>query len=157
MVGGIDAADFWAVIGANPMRDADDVERALGEVSRRLDAVAPALLVGFQSRLCEFLHRIDREEFAGVPVGLVGGLELPQTSDHFLYARCACVLAGEVEYVGVASSGAGFERFVPPFRQGAEGLLYLAPEKFTGKTGADMDVEGFLPVDSMSNPSGWRG
>ncbi|NAS22189.1 DUF4240 domain-containing protein [Herbidospora sp. NEAU-GS84] len=76
------------------------------------DARRPAR---FAERLHESLYQIDRRELAEVSVTLANGVQLPQTSDHFLYARCACILAGEEVYDEVLNSGVGFDRFVAPF------------------------------------------
>ncbi|MFE9672943.1 DUF4240 domain-containing protein [Streptomyces sp. NPDC006259] len=147
--------DFWKVIGSSPMRDASEIESALEEISRKLSAMTPTVLTRFVELLRESLYRIDRRNLAEVPVVLAPGLKLPQTSDHFLYARCACILAGEEAYNDVLSSGVGFDRFVAPFAQEAEGLLYLASEQYERKTGSKMNVESDFSIESMSNVQGW--
>ncbi len=90
-----------------------------------------------------------------MPVVLANGLKFPQTSDHFFHARCACILAGEKTYDEVLSSGVGFDRFVAPFAQEAEGLLYLASEQYERKTASKMNVENHFPIESGSNIQGW--
>ncbi|MFC9223754.1 DUF4240 domain-containing protein [Streptomyces hygroscopicus] len=116
------------------MRDASEIDSTLEAISRRLSAMTPTALARFLERLRESLYRIDRRDLAEVPVVLAGGLKFPQTSDHFLYARCACILAGEEVYGDVLSSGVGFDRFVASFAQEAEGLLYLVSEQYEKKS-----------------------
>ncbi|WP_020392873.1 DUF4240 domain-containing protein [Kribbella catacumbae] len=147
--------DFWKVIGSSPVRDASEIDSALERISRQLSAMTPTALTRFVERLRESLYRIDRRDLAEVPVMLAGGLKFPQTSDHFLYARCACILAGKEVYGDVLSSGVGFDRFVAPFAQEAEGLLYLASEQYERATGSKMDVESDFSIESMSNLQGW--
>ncbi|MFD6464970.1 DUF4240 domain-containing protein [Streptomyces goshikiensis] len=147
--------DFWNVIGSSSVRDASEIDSALERISQQLNAMAPDALVRFAERLREALFRIDRRVLAEVPVKLAAGLEFPQTSDHFLYARCACILAGEKIYGEIMRSGVGFERFVAPFAQEAEGLLYLASEEYERQTGDRMRVESDFSIESMSNAQGW--
>ncbi|MFJ8495788.1 DUF4240 domain-containing protein [Streptomyces sp. NPDC094038] len=147
--------DFWKVIGSSSVQDASEIDSALERISGQLSAMTPDALTRFVERLRESLYRIDRRDLAEVPVVLAGGLKLPQASDHFLYARCACILAGKEAYGDVLSSGAGFDRFVAPFAQEAEGLLYLASEQYEKKTGSKMKVESYSSIESRSNSQGW--
>ncbi|MFG2146849.1 DUF4240 domain-containing protein [Streptomyces sp. NPDC048696] len=147
--------DFWTVIGSSSVEDAREIDSALERISERLSTMTPAALTRFAERLQESLYRIDRRDLAELPVVLAGGLKLPQTSDHFLYARCACILAGEKAFADVLSSGAGFDHFVAPFAQEAEGLLYLAPEQYERQTGSRMTVDSDFSIESMSNVQGW--
>ncbi|MFF4599826.1 DUF4240 domain-containing protein [Amycolatopsis sp. NPDC001319] len=147
--------DFWEVIGSSSVEDDSEIESALERISGQLSAMTPDALTRFVERLRESLYRIDRRDLAEVPVALANGLKLPQTSDHFLYARCACILAGERVYGDVLSSGFGFERFVAPFAQEAEGLLYLASEEYERKTASRMNVESYFSIESRSNTQGW--
>ncbi|GAB3676300.1 hypothetical protein GCM10027589_46450 [Actinocorallia lasiicapitis] len=148
--------EFWEVIGTNLLRDEAGLKTALAGVSRRLEGLYPYELIDFSRRLSEVLYLIDRRDFASIPVDLGGGRIYEQTSDHFLYARCACVLSGMVEYEEVALSGAGFDRYVHPFAQTAESLLYLAPAAYEQKIGGGLrlPVPPF-PIESGSNPEGW--
>ncbi|MFJ8914547.1 DUF4240 domain-containing protein [Amycolatopsis sp. NPDC102389] len=146
--------DFWSVIGVSSVRDAGDVEAALERISSRLNAMTIDALVRFAELLQGALFQIDRRELAEIPV-YFSGLEFEQTSDHFQYARCACILAGEKVYGEVLKNGSGFELFVAPDVQGAEGLLYLASEMYERKAGEPLNSQSFLPVDSMSNVQGW--
>ncbi|WP_405525512.1 DUF4240 domain-containing protein [Streptomyces canus] len=147
--------DFWKVIGSSSVQDESEINSALERISGQLSAMTPDALTRFVERLRESLYQIDRRDLAEVPVTLANGLELPQTSDHFLYARCACILAGERAYDEVRSSGLGFDRFVAPFAQEAEGLLYLASEQYERKTASRMNVESYFSIESRSNIQGW--
>jgi hypothetical protein len=152
---GLEAARFWAVIGFSAVRDAGKVDSALKAISSRLSALTSTDLIGFVERLHEALFCIDSKVLAQVPVVLASGLELPQSSDHFLYARCACVLAGGEVYENILRSGVGFARFVMPSVQGAEGLLYIASKEYEERTGVSINTRNFFPIESMSNPAGW--
>ncbi|MEI8407440.1 MULTISPECIES: DUF4240 domain-containing protein [unclassified Kribbella] len=147
--------DFWGLIGANAVETAGEVSAALERVSGRLDGLESADLIQFVEQLQERLFWIDRRELAEIPVRL-RGLEWPQTSDHFLYARCACILAGKSAYDLSSHSPTEFARFVVPSSLYAEGLLYLAPIAYHNKTGREMDPVRSFPIDSMSNPQGWN-
>jgi hypothetical protein len=148
--------DFWRLIGAHPLETADDVRDSLEQISTRLDALDPPDLELFVEELQEHLYRIDRRDLAEIPVVLADGRQFPQTADHFLYARCACILAGEEEYRRSERSSSGFARFVKPSVQSAEGLLYLAPSIYEKKVGRQMDVASRFSVESMSNREGWE-
>ncbi|MFD0207390.1 MULTISPECIES: DUF4240 domain-containing protein [Saccharothrix] len=154
---GFEANRFWAVIGFSAVQDAGEVDSALNGISSRLGPLTETDLVGFVERLHEALFRIDRKILARVPVTLASGLEFPQSSDHFLYARCACILAGREAYETVWRSDAGFARFVAPSVQGAESLLYIASEEYKDRTGMSVDIRNFFPIESMSNAEGWTG
>lgn len=149
--------DFWRTIGSNPARSGDDVRQALDRVSGRLDELDAAELVKFAENLREALYWIDKRVLAEIPVVLAGGLELTQTSDHFLYARCACILAGKDAYYATLTISSEFTRFVSPFSQAAEGILYLAPGIYEKKFGHEMEKIDRFPIESMSNVHGWSG
>ncbi|GAA4234874.1 hypothetical protein GCM10022254_40800 [Actinomadura meridiana] len=133
--------DFWDIIGLSSAQSADDVRSTLGRVSGRLGELAAADLVKFFERLHEALNGLDRGELAEIPV-FVRGQEWPQSSDHFLYARCACVLAGRDAYDASLRSSSEFARFVQTFFQTAEELLSLAPAVHERRVGREMDMVG---------------
>ncbi|WP_169792417.1 DUF4240 domain-containing protein [Actinoplanes rectilineatus] len=101
--------DFWAVIGDGSLSDAAAVSQRLGEIGKRLDGASPMAIVRFDGQLREYLFQLDRRPFAEIQVSVPGVGMLPQTEDHFLYARCACVLAGLREYHSVLQGRTGFE------------------------------------------------
>jgi hypothetical protein len=147
--------DFWKIVGGSPLRGAADVDAALEQVACRLDALQADDLVQFADHLRKCLYSLDRKEFAEIRVELADGRVFSQTSDHFLYSRCACVLAGESTYDGVLRSRSGFERFVKTDLQSAEGLLYLAQEAFESKIGHRMRLRSDYSTEWMSNVDGW--
>jgi hypothetical protein len=147
--------DFWGTVGRHALRDGAEVAAALNDVAGRLDGMRPLGLTLFAGRLREYLYRLDRKEFAELEVTLANGEVLPQTADSFLYARCACVLAGEVEYRRVVKGEASFDRFTKPYLQAAESLLYLPEQAYEQKTGRRMRVHSEFPIEWMSNRQGW--
>jgi hypothetical protein len=152
--------EFWNLIGSNSIRDDDEIDTVLRRISGQLKAMTPDDLFRFHDQLCEALFVIDRREFAEVPARLKNGdiSEIPQSDDYFLYARCACVLAGRDVYGAILKSGIGFDRFAETFAQKAEGLLYLAMVEYENKTGAAMsamDLRSCFPVDTGSNDQAW--
>lgn len=147
--------DFWKVLGARDLEDEADVAEALRFVSVQLDEVSPMGLSLFDDRLREYLFRLDRRDFASILVMLSDGREVAQTNDHFLYARCACVLSGEATFSNVLRTGLGFGRFTRPVLQAAEGLLYVIPDKYESRTGRKFKSRSEFPLEWMSNPVGW--
>ncbi|MFE4537751.1 DUF4240 domain-containing protein [Streptomyces scopuliridis] len=147
--------DFWRIIGSNPAQSGEDVRLALDRLSGRLEELDPVDLVKFSEKLREALYGIDRRELAEIPVVLAGGLELSQTGDHFLYARCACILAGRDAYDATLRASSDFARFVAPFSQAAEGLLYITSSVYEKKVGSEMVMSGGFAIESMSNVQGW--
>ena len=83
-------------------------------------------------------YRLDVSRLASTPVELRNGVVLDQTADHLLYARCACVLAGEEAVDDALRSVTLFAGFVAPQLQGAEELLYLARNEYRSRTGERM-------------------
>ncbi|TWD75375.1 uncharacterized protein DUF4240 [Kribbella amoyensis] len=146
---------FWRIVGSNSVRSASEVQSALEQVSGQLRELDPDGLVQFEGKLREAPHTIDRRELAEIPVSLAGGLELPQTSDHFLYARCACILSGQDAYDAVLLAASEFSRFVRPYAQAAEELLYLASGTYEKKVGEESSLKAMFPLESTSNVQGW--
>jgi Protein of unknown function (DUF4240) len=149
--------EFWDIVGTSEARNADDIDLSLAEIGSRLAELEPFQVSKFAVDLRESLFRLDRKEFGEIPVTLASGARFPQSSDHFLYARCACILAGEEVYNTVLRTGFGFERFVLIFAQRAEGLLYLASDIYQEKTGEKLKIANDFPIESMSNVEGWAG
>ncbi|MEV1289567.1 DUF4240 domain-containing protein [Micromonospora sp. NPDC049679] len=131
-------ADFWSVIGSNAVTSRADVEAAVEQVERRLRALDLPDLVSFQGQLDQNLDALDLSSLASIQVELAEGLVLEQTADHFLYARCACLLAGRKEVRAVLEESERFSDFVAPRLQSAEALLYLARTEYQKRTGQPM-------------------
>jgi Protein of unknown function (DUF4240) len=122
--------DFWIIIGTNELTSGKSVTAALAKVKRRLAANARS-----QSQLAEFdqwlqqqIDQLDRKQFFDLPVFAADGRKFSQTEDHFLYARCACILTGTAAMTGVLAGRRSFEDFAAIRLQRAELLLYLAAE-----------------------------
>jgi hypothetical protein len=145
--------EFWDIIGENTLRTEADVDAALERVSARLALLPTYDLLNFVDGLHEALFRLDRKECAEIQVS-VRDLVIPQSEDSFLYARCACVLAGRKVFEEVLATGEGFGRFTVPELQ-AEELLYLAAEHYEAKMGFPMEHRRTFPIDMMSNRDGW--
>lgn len=129
--------NFWATIGSNPIANGSDVDAALAKVSDRLLAFELVELVDFHNQLGVHIDRINLPQLASIPVEFPSGVTLDQTTDHFLYARCACVLAGERSFNDVLRNAARFGAFVAPRLQ-AEKLLYIAVDEYFSRTGERM-------------------
>lgn len=130
--------DFWSVIGSNAVTDQADVEAAVGQIERRLRTLDLPDLISFQEQLDQNLDALDLSSLASIQVELTEGLVLEQTADHFLYARCACLLAGREEVRVVLDDSERFSDFVAPRLQSAETLLYLARTEYQRRTGQQM-------------------
>lgn len=150
------AESFWDLIGDNriPMQTEGDIESAIERVSLRLQDLNPVELTQFQDELHRHLFELDREELASIAVMLRDGTLQPQSSDGFLFKRAACVLAGKSAFEGATSSLAEFVRFVEPFANAAESLLYLAPNEYLLKTGEEMGSRS-PSYESGSNLAYW--
>ncbi|MBL7496455.1 DUF4240 domain-containing protein [Frankia sp. CNm7] len=146
--------NFWRIVGSSELRDASDVDSALEKLSGRLAVLGPEELVRFSEKLREALYRLDRRGLAEIPVN-VRGMTFPQTDDQFLYARCACILAGEDVYDATLRFNDEFARFATPFVQRAERLLYLPSEAYEKIVGRKMESGSGFPIDSGSNVQGW--
>jgi hypothetical protein len=123
---GID--DFWAIIGTNDLTSAKSVAAALGKVKTRLAATSPAQLSEFDQWLSRQIRELDRRAFFESPVITDDGRIFQQTDDHFLYSRCACILAGRTAMADVLAGRRSFTDFTVIRLQRAELLLYLAAQ-----------------------------
>jgi hypothetical protein len=147
--------DFWAIIGSSNGSDAADIKRALAQISERLAPLESSELEDFIRELREALYRLDQRKLAEVPVRLADGTQADQSDDHFLYARCACVLAGEQAFLAASVSETEFARYVGVDAQFAEELLYLATDRYEQLTGRRPMVARFRRIDSGSNEAEW--
>lgn len=147
---------FWDLIGDNrfPMQTESDIESAIERVALRLQGLDPVELTHFQDELHGHLFELDREELASISVMLRDGTLQPQSNDGFLFKRAACVLAGKSAFEAATSSLADFVRFVEPFANAAESLLYLAPNEYLRKTGEEMGSRS-PSYESGSNMDYW--
>jgi hypothetical protein len=118
----------WAIIGTNELTSAESVAAALARVKARLAATSPARLSEFDQWLNRQIDKLDRREFFESLVITDDGREFQQTDDHFLYSRCACILAGPTAAAEVLAGRRSFADFTAIRLQSAELLLYLAAE-----------------------------
>ncbi|NMO51678.1 DUF4240 domain-containing protein [Actinoplanes sp. TBRC 11911] len=132
------ATDFWSTIGSNAVTSRAEVQAAVGQVEQRLGALDLPDLVSFQDQLGQNLNALDLSSLAAIQIESAGGLMLEQTADHFLYARCACLLAGREKVREVLAESERFSEFVAPRLQSAEMLLYLARTEYQRRTGEPM-------------------
>lgn len=130
--------DFWSLIGANALSNPVDVRSAVVQVSARLSQLDRPGLIAFQEALNVRLTDLDIADLAEIPVELSNGFVVEQTSDHFLYARCACVLAGREAFVRTLRDWHYFARFVAPRLQSSEALMYIARAEYENQTGQQM-------------------
>jgi hypothetical protein len=86
---------MWDVVGRGDISSAQAVESRIEEVRSALEALPESRLTDFQRWLASRLFDVDRRAYAEIPARFSDGSELKQSSDFFLYARCACILAGE--------------------------------------------------------------
>jgi hypothetical protein len=132
--------DFWSIVGRNVNSDRSDTDAAIAAIEERLKALDVARLVEFQDQLGQQLHRLDQGSLASIGVEFPGMSARGQTEDHFLYARCACILTGEEAVRSVLADPARFGDFVAPRLQAAELLLYVAHQEYESRTGERMKV-----------------
>ncbi|WP_285611202.1 DUF4240 domain-containing protein [Actinokineospora globicatena] len=130
--------DFWKVIGACETFDEAGVDAALRGIEGRLRSLSPEELVMFHRQLVVKLELLDRDELASIPVRRPGGETWEQSIDGFLYARCACMLAGKEESRRVFSEPGRFAVFVDSAMLSTEELLYLARAEYRRRTGKAM-------------------
>ncbi|GLW81041.1 DUF4240 domain-containing protein [Actinokineospora globicatena] len=129
---------FWEILGSSPMSNSSDARAALAGVESRLRLLEPAELVAFQEQLAIQLGALYRDDLASIPVE-IKGVVYGQSDDHFLYARCACLLAGQEAVRRVMAKPERFAKFVSPGVQ-AEELMYLAGYEYKRRTGGAMQA-----------------
>ncbi|MDT9688943.1 DUF4240 domain-containing protein [Streptomyces sp. P9(2023)] len=103
-------ADFWALIATlNGEATHANCRRLAEELGRR----SVPDIIGFAERHAEALYRLDQEKFGTLPVVDLtawDGGPFPQSSDVFLYTRCAVVAAGQAVWESVFFD---VEKFAP--------------------------------------------
>ncbi|MER5309881.1 DUF4240 domain-containing protein [Streptomyces sp. NPDC002773] len=147
-------ADFWALIATlNGEATEESCQRLAEELSRR----PVSDIIGFAERHAEALYRLDQEKFGTLPVvDLTArfGSPFPQSSDVFLYARCAVVAAGQAVWESVFFD---VEKFVPytSSERDGEWLLYVPDTAYELATGEEWDRSTRYCSESYSNRDGW--
>jgi hypothetical protein len=149
-------SDFWAtVIHDNLLISRESVMKALTNVKKRLAATSPVQLADFDQWLSCQLYDLDRKEFFDSPVIDKDGNIFPQTDDHFLYARCACVLSGRAAFASVLKGRLSFTEFTSIYMQSAEMLLDVAGEVCTETFGVDIVRRNSPRLAAGSNQKYW--
>jgi Protein of unknown function (DUF4240) len=111
-------AHMWDVLGRGDVSSGQAVESRIEEVRSALKALPESRLADFQRWLASRLFDIDRRAYAEIPARLSDGSEMKQSSDSFLYARCACILAGEESWRDIIEGNASFSAFTATASQG---------------------------------------
>ena len=149
--------DFWtSIIGANTLTDSASVVRAIDNLKSRLGATSQATISAFDKWLSWQIYTLDRKEHFKLPAVKSDGTHEPQSEDHFLYARCACILSGHAEFTSVLNGNKGFIDFTSTRLQSAELLLYAADEVYGEVFGVEIERAGFAPLEAGSNLEFWR-
>ncbi|MBX9424665.1 DUF4240 domain-containing protein [Streptomyces lateritius] len=149
-------ADFWALIATlNGEATEESCRRLAQELSRR----SVSDIVGFAERHAEALYRLDQEKFGTLPVvDLTARFGSPfrQSSDVFLYARCAVVAAGQAVWESVFLDA---DKFTPYTSSECDGewLLYVPDEAYELAAGEEWDRSTRYCFESYSNRDGWPG
>jgi hypothetical protein len=154
--GDIAADPYWVtIIGVNDLASSKDASDAIVKIKSRLAATSSAEAAAFNRWLHKQIYQLDRQQFFAAPVLRSDGVELRQSEDHFLYARCACVLAGYLAYNEVLAGRRDFSDFTTIPLQGAEALLYSAEEVCEEIFGVEIDQLESLPLEAGSNSKYW--
>jgi hypothetical protein len=148
-------ANMWDVVGRGDVSSKQAVESRIEEVRSALGVLPEPRLADFQRWLASRLFDIDRRAYAEIPARLSDGSEMMQSSDFFLYARCACILAGEESWRDIIGGNASFSAFTATVSQGAESLLYLAAEVSEERFGRTVRVTDRPSFETGSNSAWW--
>ena len=147
-------ADFWALIATlNGEATHANCQRLAEELSHR----SVPEIIGFAERHAEALYRLDQEKFGTLPVAdmtEMGGRPFPQSSDSFLYARCAVVAAGQDVWESVFFDTNRFAPYTSTEYDG-EWLLYVPDKAYELATGEEWDRETRYCFETCSNKDGW--
>ena len=146
---------MWAVVGRGDISSEHAVKSRIEEVRSALEALPESRLADFQRWLASRLFDIDRRAYAEIPARLSGGSEMKQSPDSFLYARCACILAGEESWRDIIEGNTSFSAFTAAASQGAESLLYLAAKVSEERFGRTMRVTDGPSYETGSNSAWW--
>jgi hypothetical protein len=147
---------FWdSIIGANPLETSGDVDIALRDVRIRLASTSAEVASEFDRWLSGRIYQLDRRALFELPVPNGDGIETGQSEDHFLYARCACVLAGRVPFLEVLSGARSFADFSRIPLQKAELLLYIPEEVCREEFDTQIARFDSWPLEAGSNHEYW--
>jgi hypothetical protein len=147
-------ANFWALVATlNGEATEESCQRLAEELSRR----SVPDIIGFAERHAEALYRLDQEKFGTLPVvdmTLRDGRPFPQSSDVFLYTRCAVVAAGQAVWESVFFDVGKFAPYTSSECDG-EWFLYVPDKAYELATGEKLDRVTRYCFESYSNRDGW--
>lgn len=149
----MDTDRFWelvSLIGGYPPADETESFRAIEDA---LVAAGESEITGFEDTLSRLLYDLDRQEFAAFPT-IDTGRE--QSSDSFLYNRCAVVVAGRSSYQAVLAGTQSFQAFTHSRGPSSEPLLYVAEHAFQQVTGREWEHVAPLDYETGTNRAGWE-
>ncbi|MFD7033382.1 DUF4240 domain-containing protein [Streptomyces sp. NPDC059917] len=147
-------AHFWALVATlNGEATQKSCQRLAVELSQR----PVSDIIGFAECHAEALYLLDQEKFGTLPVVDLtarDGRPFPQSSDGFLYTRCAVVAAGQSVWESVFSD---VDKFAPytSTEYDAEWLLYVPDRAYELATGGEWDRSTRYSFESYSNRDGW--
>jgi hypothetical protein len=104
----MDIEEFWELIATIGGYPPDDEVQSFLRLEVALAAKERAEIFSFEDHLAEMLYKLDRRSFAEVRTIDTGRT---QSSDSFLYNRCAVIVAGEAAYRDVLSGARSFQSF----------------------------------------------
>ncbi|MET9619386.1 DUF4240 domain-containing protein [Streptomyces sp. NPDC006464] len=147
-------ADFWALIATLDGEATLESCQRLAEVLSRRSVPD---IIGFAERHAEALYRLDQEKFGTLPVVDLtarDGRPFPQSSDVFLYTRCAVVAAGQAVWESVFFD---VDKFAPYTSSECDGewLLYVPDKAYELATGREWNRLTRYSFESYSNKDGW--
>lgn len=148
----MDMNTFWDLVSlAGGFPPADEVTSFL-PIEAALAELDESEIISFADILSRLLYDLDRQEFAAFPT-IDTGRE--QSSDSFLYNRCAVVLAGRRDYQAVAAGTTSFQPFTQSKGPSAELLLYAAEHAFRQVTRREWEHVSPWDYETGTNQAGW--
>ncbi|WKV76350.1 DUF4240 domain-containing protein [Streptomyces sp. PCS3-D2] len=147
-------ADFWALIAT---LDGEATQESCQRLAETLSCRSLPDIIGFAERHAEALYRLDQEKLGTLPVADLtarDGSPFPQSSDAFLYARCAVVAAGQTVWERALYDVDGFAPYTSTEYDG-EWLLYVPDKAYKLATGDEWNRSTRCCFESYSNRDGW--
>ena len=149
----MDEGRFWSLIDLIGGYPPEDEVESFKRVEHALALLEDYEILGFEDLLAEMLYKIDRREFAEL---LTEDTGREQSTDSFLYNRCAVVVAGRVAYEEVSDRSRPFSSFTSSHVASSEPLLYLAEGAYGRKGDRKWDHVSPLNYETGSNSAAWE-
>ncbi|MFF0275151.1 DUF4240 domain-containing protein [Streptomyces sp. NPDC004330] len=146
--------DFWTLIA---ILDGEATQESCGRLIEELSNRPVAEIIGFAERHAEAVYRLDQEKFGTLPVADMtdrDGSPFPQSSDVFLYTRCAVVAAGRTVWESVFSDVDAYAPYTSTEYDG-EWLLSVPDRAYELATGTEWNRSTRYCAESYSNLDGW--